>query len=122
MPLEQAITNSILGYLNRLPLCKAEKIPGNALSSGRADIGGCIRGQAFRIEVKTPDNRNIATPKQELNLRRWRHAGAITSVTYSAAFIMSFFTAEGIDLPSNKRISKLEANGCWSWIERGERL
>lgn len=83
MPLESSITKSVLTYLNSLPSCVAEKVAGSGQSSGKADINGCINGRSFRIEMKTPDHGNKASLKQELNLKRWERAGAITGVCYS---------------------------------------
>lgn len=83
MPLESAITRSILNYLNSLPGCIAEKVMGSSSASGRADINACYKGRTLRIEVKTPDHKNQASAKQEHNLEKWEKAGAVTMVVYN---------------------------------------
>ena len=83
MPLESAIVSSILGYLNGLKGCIAEKVHGNAFQSGRPDINACLEGQLYRIEVKTPDHGNEPTKLQLMNLKKWAKAGAICVVVWS---------------------------------------
>ncbi len=83
MSRENVIVAEILSYLNKLPICVAEKVQGTALSSGKADINACYRGHTLRIEVKTPDNGNTASKKQNMNLRRWKAAGAYCCVAYN---------------------------------------
>lgn len=83
MPFEKSITNSIIKYLNSLPNCRAEKVQGGAAASGRADINACYHGRTLRIEVKTPDHKNIASTKQKHNLEKWAKAGAIVMTMYS---------------------------------------
>ena len=83
MPREDAIVASVLRYLNRLEGGVAEKVQGTAYSSGKADINACYKGQSIRIEMKTPDNGNKTTKKQEVNLLRWRTAGALAFSAYS---------------------------------------
>lgn len=87
MPFESSIVQGILDYLNSLPECIAEKTKGDSTSSGRADISGCYKGRALRIEVKTPDNKNVASKKQELDLKKWFSAGAIVCVAYSVSYV-----------------------------------
>ncbi len=83
MPKEDVIVTNILKYINSQPQGVAEKIQGSALSSGKADINGCYKGHSIRIEVKTPDHGNKPSKKQQLNLKRWRHAGAFCISAYS---------------------------------------
>lgn len=83
MPREEVITKKIITYINKLDQGVAEKVQGTALNSGKADINACYKGHSIRIEVKTPDHGNIASEKQNLNLRRWEKAGAYTLVAYS---------------------------------------
>lgn len=90
MALEKSITNSILMYLNHLPECSAEKLQGNAISSGRPDINACYRGRTLRIEVKTPDNSYGITQKQEANLKKWGKSGAVSIVAYSVQDMKDF--------------------------------
>jgi len=83
MPKETSITEKILSYINSLEGGVAEKVQGTAFSSGKADINGCYKGRALRIEVKTPDHGNKASKKQVINLMRWEKAGALTIIAYS---------------------------------------
>lgn len=83
MPRESVIVSKILHYLNSLDNCVAEKLQGTAASSGKADISGCYKGCAFRIEAKTPDHGNKPSKKQEVNLKRWEAAGAYCCIAYS---------------------------------------
>lgn len=117
MPFESSITKSILGYLNSLPDCIAEKTMGNSVSSGRADINGCIRGHSFRIEVKTPDNKNETSTKQEINLRKWYNSGATVVVTYSLEFIKQVIPNKILN-PEWVGATHFEKNGCESYADR----
>lgn len=80
---EKSIQSKVLDYLNSLPDCIAENVSGNASQSGRADINGCYRGRAFKIELKSKDTGYKATKQQKLYIKRWEAAGAITGVAYS---------------------------------------
>ncbi len=116
MPFESSITSSILKYLNGLPGCIAEKVKGDSSASGRADINGCYRGQSFRIEVKTPDNRNKASTKQKINLRKWYNSGCLVIVTYSVDFIKTVFS-DWIQKGFFK-VKRVEKNHCISWARK----
>lgn len=93
MPFESSITQGILNYLNSLPECIAEKTKGDSTSSGRADISGCYKGRALRIEVKTPDNKNVASKKQRLDLQKWLASGAIVCIAYSVPYVQRMIQA-----------------------------
>lgn len=119
MPIESSITTSILKYLNSLPNCIAEKVKGDSTSSGRADINGCFQGQSFRIEIKTPDNKNVASKKQKINLRKWYNAGSTVFVTYTLQFVQAVIP----NIISQKEafnICQQEQNGCRSFARRKE--
>ena len=121
MPFESSITKSILNYLNSLPDCIAEKVKGDSTASGRADINGCFQGRSFRVEVKTPDNRNEASTRQKINLRKWYNSGAIVMVTYSLNFVKQVFPEKA---QTSKRvcIKYKETRGCVSWVKcKGEK-
>lgn len=113
MPLESHITNNILDYLNSLPCCKAEKLHGNAVSSGKADINGCYKGLMFRLEVKTPDHGNKASLKQKLNLRKWYAAGALVGVVYSVDFVKRIIPPK----EDSRAVRYTEPNGMVSWAK-----
>lgn len=113
MPLESSITKSILEYLNSLPQCRAEKVQGSSSASGRADINACYKGHTLRIEVKTPDHKNNASPKQIHNLNKWKKAGAITMVLYSKGSLEKLLEHVGKDTGVTYYID--EENGCMSW-------
>lgn len=116
MALESCITKSVLTYLNSLPCCVAEKLAGSSQSSGKADINGCINGRSFRIEMKTPDNHNKSSLKQDINLRRWFNAGSLVMVSYSAGFVK-----HALELCLNTvyegDIEHVEENWCVSWAK-----
>lgn len=114
MSFEKSITNSIIKYLNSLPNCRAEKVQGGATASGRADINACYRGRSIRIEVKTPDNKNKASTKQEHNLVKWYNSGAVIMVVYSLEAVEKFlsFIRDGYISGFNLK----EDNGCISII------
>lgn len=114
MGFEGSIQTSVLDFLNSLPGCVAENVSGNSQQSGRPDINGCYKGRMFKIELKTPDNKNKASKKQGLHLRRWRRSGAITGVVYSLRFIKEIFSDEGFPTPGHYKL--MELNGCESWI------
>ena len=90
MAKETVITNSIMKYINSLPRGIAEKVVGNSNQKGRADINACYKGYSIRIEVKTADNGNTASPIQKLNLMKWKKAGAYTLVTYTLQEVKDF--------------------------------
>lgn len=93
---ESSLQSQVLSYLNSLPSCIAENVSGNSSQSGRADINGCFRGRAFRIELKITDNGNKPTKKQLFELLRWQTAGAIVMVAYTLKDVKTIFTKSGI--------------------------
>ena len=117
MAIEGRITGAIMDYLNALEGCICEKVSGDAKSSGRPDINGVYKGRSFRIEAKTPDNRNTATKKQLHNLRKWHNAGSVVFVAYSLAFIKEIFNDPWFWVHSELEAYKelIEINGCVSW-------
>lgn len=115
MPFESSITGSIIDYLNSLPGGRAEKLKGSSSGSGKADVNGCYRGRSLRIEVKTPDNRNEASKKQEHNLEKWEKAGAVTMVAYSKESVERLIAA--LDKGFKGKLTVNETNGCISWAK-----
>lgn len=113
MGLESNFQNTALKYLNSLPGCKAENVSGNANQSGRPDINGCYRGRMFKIELKTPDNKNEATKKQSLELRRWRNAGCAVAVIYTMDFLKDMFSFDWDDYEQSQ--AQEITDGCRSW-------
>ena len=107
---ESVIVKDILNYLNKLPNCVAEKVMGTATSSGKADINGCYRGKALKIEVKTPDNNNKPSKKQLANLLRWANSGAICLVVYSLEDVKEVINPDK-EIP--KKFVRIK-NGCVS--------
>lgn len=83
MALESQIAKSVLKYLNGLDGCVAEKVWGSAQQIGRPDINACYKGRSLRIELKTSDHGNKASPLQEANLAKWQRCGAVCAVCYS---------------------------------------
>ncbi len=113
MGLESNFQSTALKYLNSLPGCKAENVSGNANQSGRPDINGCYRGRMFKIELKTPDNKNEATKKQSLELRRWRNAGCAVAVIYTMDFLKYMFSFDW-DAYEQSQAQDM-TDGCMSW-------
>lgn len=111
MPIETSITSSIISHLKQIG-GQAEKVKGDSSASGRPDINACYKGRCLRIEVKTPDNRNTTSKKQDINLKRWGHAGAVTMAVYSKRAVIYFLTcmSAGMTGPFAYR----EDNKCWS--------
>ena len=103
MPRENSIVDQILKYLNSLENCVAEKTQGTALSSGKADINGCLNGKALRIEVKTLDHGNVPSKKQYVNLLRWNAAGAVCIVAYTVEDVKAIVMASGEIDPCYKK-------------------
>lgn len=97
MPLETSITGSIITYIKSLG-GQAEKVKGDSSASGRPDINACYRGRCLRIEVKTPDHKNTTSKKQDINLKRWRHAGAICMAVYSKKAVMYFLSCYNLGM------------------------
>lgn len=115
MALESSITSSVIKYLNSLPGCRAEKLKGSSSASGRADINACYRGRSIRIEMKTPDNKNTASKKQNHNLDKWYRAGSVVMVAYSLASVQkALFLIKENDFGEFTRV---EDNGCISWVK-----
>lgn len=115
MAIESTVTGSIIKYLNSLPGGRAEKLKGSSSGSGKADINACYRGRSLRIEVKTPDNRNKSSSKQNHNLEKWRRAGAVAMVAYSKESVMAVIAL--LNKGKNGEWSFEEENGCVSWVK-----
>lgn len=112
MGFESNFQSTVLKYLNSLPGCKAENVSGNANQSGRPDITGCYRGRMFKIELKTPDNKNKASKKQYLELRKWKNAGCVIAVIYDMETLKQLFT---LDWSKSLSFQGKSVNGCSSW-------
>lgn len=110
---ENNLQSSVLKYLNNLPGCIAENVSGDASQSGRPDINGCYKGRMFKIELKTPDNENTPSLKQELELRRWKRAGCVVGVIYSLSALKMMFHEDWSKL-SGLSVSYSEFHGCTS--------
>jgi len=90
---EKSIVNSILKYLNSLPQCRAEKTWGGGYgNAGKPDITGCLKGRRFELEVKKPGGK--LTKLQEVTLRKWFEAGAITGVVHSVDEVKEVLNVE----------------------------
>lgn len=113
MGLESNFQATVLEYLNSLPGCKAENVSGNANQSGRPDINGCYKGRMFKIELKTPDNKNEATKKQELELRKWKNVGCAVAVIYTMDFLRDMFSFDWDDYEQSQAQEIID--GCTSW-------
>lgn len=113
MGFESNFQATVLKYLNSLPGCKAENVSGNANQSGRPDINGCYYGRMFKIELKTPDNKNEATKKQSLELRKWKNAGCAVAVIYDMDLLKEMFSYNWFEYDQLQG-SKIE-DGCHSW-------
>lgn len=96
MPLETAITDKILKYLNKVPNCVAEKAMGNAFQKDKPDIEACWEGRSVKIEVKSPDHGNKPTKGQELNLKKWAKAGALCVVVWSLEEVKNLIEHKGL--------------------------
>lgn len=113
MGLESNFQSTALKFLNSLPGCKAENVSGNANQSGRPDINGCYHGRMFKIELKTPDNKNEATKKQQLELRRWVNAGCAVAVIYDMKTLREMFSISW-NAAYNIEYTRI-IDGCRSW-------
>ena len=113
MGFESSFQSTVLKYLNSLPGCKAENVSGNANQSGRPDINGCYKGRMFKIELKTPDNKNEATKKQSLELRKWKNVGCAVAVIYDMDMLKEMFSFDWCFF-EQAHGDKVE-NGCHSW-------
>ena len=80
---ESDIQSNVLDYLISFPYCVSDNVSGIARQSGRADINACYKGVCLRLEVKGGTEGYGATQQQQLNLKRWRLAGAQTAVIES---------------------------------------
>ena len=115
MGFESNFQSTVLKYLNGLPGCRAENVSGNANQSGRPDINGCYRGRMFKIELKTPDNKNEATKKQCLELRKWKNVGCAVAVLYDMELLREMFSQ---DWDTCKQLGGQQLkDGCLSWYE-----
>ena len=74
----------LLKKLNARPGTYAIKLHGGAYSvAGTPDVLCVVNGRAFLLEVKQPGEK--PTPRQAVELERWRQAGATVAVVYSAS-------------------------------------
>ena len=110
---ESNLQSSVLEYLNKLPGCVAENVSGDSHQSGRPDINGCYKGRMFKIELKTPDDKNTTSLKQNLELRRWKRAGCVVGVIYSMNALRWMFRQDWTTL-YGMSLCLAEANGCTS--------
>lgn len=110
---ESNLQSSVLEYLNKLPGCVAENVSGDSHQSGRPDINGCYKGRMFKIELKTPDDKNTTSLKQDLELRRWKRAGCVIGVIYSMNALRWMFRQDWTTL-YGMSLCLAEANGCTS--------
>jgi hypothetical protein len=79
---EPELKTKMVKYLNSLPESHAFRVePRPGLGRGTADIILCRQGRFYAIEVKMPGN--VATPLQELFLRRIKSSGGTSMVVYS---------------------------------------
>lgn len=115
MGFESSFQSTVLKYLNSLPGCRAENVSGNSNQSGRPDINGCYHGRMFKIELKTPDNKNEATKKQRLELRRWKNAGCAIAVIYDMKTLRNMFSINW-DVPYDIEFTRV-MDDCISWYE-----
>ena len=111
MPIEKSITSGIIAYIKQIG-GQAEKVKGDSSASGRPDINACYTGRCLRIEVKTPDHRNTTSKKQDINLKRWRYAGAVCMAVYSKNSVKYFITC--LELGKTGYITYMEDNNCVS--------
>ena len=114
---ESSFQSRALQYLNSIPGCRAENVSGNAMQSGRPDINGCYCGRMFKLELKVPDHKNVATKKQELELQKWAVVGAVVGVIYSMESLKKLVEClEHPVYPVREKRFK-EENGCESWFK-----
>lgn len=114
---ESSFQSRALQYLNSIPGCRAENVSGNAMQSGRPDINGCYCGRMFKLELKVPDHKNVATKKQELELQKWEAVGAAVGVIYSMESLKEFMGyLKSPVYPTCEKQFK-EENGCESWFK-----
>ena len=112
---ESQLVRNILKYLNGLPDCVAEKIHGNIFQSGKPDITGCFKGQAFRIEVKDSEHYK-PTQKQLLNLERWGRVGAIAFVAYTLEDVKFVFPGDYIQCKKDcLAVCPVETKNCFNF-------
>ena len=78
---EKNIRRAIVAYLNGLPNCYARSMHGGAYSGGLLDIFGSYKGRTLVIECKLPGN--LMTRLQEVELAKWKEAGAIVGCVHS---------------------------------------
>lgn len=125
MPRENSIQSSVLEWLSQQDDCIAENVWGGPGMKGRPDINACFRGQLIRIELKTPDHGNQASPHQEKNLRMWaKKAGAICITAFSLADVQYLFMKHvGLRCTYGRTClgCKLRKKGqCYRWNEVDE--
>lgn len=117
--LEKTIQNNIIGYLQKLPMCTAENVHGNAFQVGRPDINACYKGRLIRIEVKTPDHGNTPSELQKENLRKWAKAGAVCFVAYSLKEVKQVINELGIRCNLALGCEGCPVNKKYCYTERG---
>lgn len=119
MSFEKSITDSIITYIKQIG-GQAEKVKGDSSASGRPDINACYKGRCIRIEVKTPDNRNKTSKKQDINLKCWSRAGAICMAVYSKNAVKYFITC--LNMEKTGSLLYTEKNSCTSYCVIPEEL
>ena len=93
--LESSLVSAIIRALRALPGVVVRKRHGSAWgTAGDPDLYGTVNGRHFEIEVKRPGG--TLTPLQEVRLREWAAAGALTGVARSVEDALQIIE-EGID-------------------------
>ena len=92
--LESSLVSAIIRSLRALPGVVVRKRHGSAWgTAGDPDLYGVVNGRHFEIEVKRPGG--TLTPLQEVRLREWAAAGALTGVARSVEDALQIIRGEG---------------------------
>lgn len=90
---EADIRKSIVRYLNGLERCYARSMHGGPETAGWHDIVGSYKGRMLVIECKVPGNQ--MTRLQEVEMAKWKEAGALVGCVHSLPEAKSLIDSGG---------------------------
>lgn len=95
--LESTRSKKIVKWINTLPGFKAVKRHQAGWNrKGDPDITGCGGPSGRRFELETKQPGEGPTPLQEIRLREWSEAGAVTGVVREVEDARRIFVANGL--------------------------
>src|SRR3990167_7798940 len=97
---EAALVRRIIAELTLRGACVVKMHGGPNMPRGEPDLIGCLRGQAFAVEIKRPGGR--ATKLQAHRLAAWTRAGARAGVAHTVEEAVDIVTGQRSPLEEDR--------------------